>query len=58
MKYAKEVLNLKKVYATVHPENVGSLNVLKKMGFEIGEIFDYEGSPSFFCELDLDKFNF
>lgn len=58
LKYAKEVLDLKKVYATVHPENVGSLNVLKKMGFEIGEIFDYEGSPSFFCELDLDKFNF
>ncbi|MGX1753539.1 GNAT family N-acetyltransferase [Sphingobacterium mizutaii] len=56
--YAKEVMNLKNLYATVHPENIGSLNVLKKMGFEIGEIFDYEGSPSFFCELDLDKFIF
>ena len=56
--YAKEVMHLKNLYATVHPENFGSQKVLKKMGFEIGESFDYDGSPSFFCNLDLVKFKF
>jgi len=41
--YGFEVLHLNQIYAITHLENVNSINVLKKLGFEFIEIFDYEG---------------
>ena len=53
--YAKNKLKLDSLIATVHPENTGSKNVLKKLGFNFGEQFDYDGSPAIWCELNLES---
>lgn len=51
VKYGFENLDLDFIYATAHTENDGSINVLKKLGFKFTEVFDYEGDPTNWFEL-------
>lgn len=51
VKYGFENLGLDFIYATAHTENDGSINVLKKLGFKFTEVFDYEGDPTNWFEL-------
>ena len=51
VKYGLENLGLDSIYATAHTENDGSINVLKKLGFKFTEVFDYEGDPTNWFEL-------
>ncbi|MBF0574560.1 GNAT family N-acetyltransferase [Dysgonomonas sp. GY617] len=51
VKYGFENLGLDIIYATAHTENDGSINVLKKLGFKFTEVFDYEGDPTNWFEL-------
>ncbi len=53
IEYAKSNLETNKLTATVDPRNNGSIRVLEKLGFKFKETFDYDGTPSIWCEFDL-----
>lgn len=50
MDYAKLHLEHEKIYAISDIENLGSKNVLEKLGFKAVSIFTYEGLPHFWYE--------
>ena len=54
LEYAREKLQLSKVYAGHHPDNHASEKILKKLGFEFIENVFYEPTglmhPSYVCK--------
>ncbi len=51
IKYGFENFDISSIYAITHPENKNSIKVLKKLGFEFKEVFDYEGDLTNWFEL-------
>lgn len=51
VKYGFENLGLDCIYAITHTENRNSMHVLKKLGFKLMGVFDYEGDPTNWLEL-------
>lgn len=51
LNYGFQILNIDKVFAITHPNNVNSKKVLIKLGFEYKETFDYEGDLTDWFEL-------
>lgn len=49
--YAFNILEQEQLYAAVDPDNIGSKNVLLKLGFKEKERFDYDGMPADWFEL-------
>jgi len=49
--YGFEYLNVDTIFAITDPKNVNSKKVLKKLGFDFQETFDYEGDPTDWFEL-------
>ena len=49
--YAFEVLNVNTLYAITDPENTNSKQVLRKVGFLEGALFDFEGEQTSWFEL-------
>jgi ribosomal-protein-alanine N-acetyltransferase len=49
--YGFEQLKVEKLYAITHPENEKSIQVLKKLGFDFIETFDYDGDVTNWFEL-------
>jgi len=49
--YGFKILNLDKIDAITNPKNVNSKKVLKKIGFDLQETFDYEGDLTDWFEL-------
>jgi ribosomal-protein-alanine N-acetyltransferase len=52
LKYGFEVLDLKKICAAAHIENIASNKVLQKVGMKLIETFDAFGDPHHWYELD------
>lgn len=51
VKYGFGNLGLDCIYAITHTENLNSVHVLKKLGFELMEVFNYDGDPTNWLEL-------
>jgi RimJ/RimL family protein N-acetyltransferase len=49
--YGFKSLNIDKVFAITDPGNINSKKVLKKLGFEFQETFEYENEPTDWFEL-------
>ena len=45
VKYGFETLQVPEICAAAHVDNAGSNRVLRKLGFECAETFDYDGEP-------------
>lgn len=45
------------IYAITHPDNESSINVLRKLGFEFIEVFNYDGEPTNWYELTKVNWN-
>ncbi|WP_255153995.1 GNAT family N-acetyltransferase [Ferruginibacter sp. HRS2-29] len=46
-----ETFDVESIYAITDPKNENSVKVLRKSGFELVEVFDYEGAPTNWLEL-------
>ena len=57
LEYAFSDRGLDKLYAGAHVDNYGSNNVLRKLGFKLEEVFDYEGIPHNWYELTKDDWS-
>lgn len=55
LKYGFETLNLNKICATAHIDNVGSNKVLKKVGFKFIEVIDIDNEPCNWYELKKEE---
>lgn len=53
--YARDELQLSRIAAITHPDNCGSINVLKKLGFELKKTITLSGfeNPNELFEIDL-----
>lgn len=51
LNYGFENLKMNEIFAITDPKNNNSKNVLKKLGFEYKETFDYDGDPTDWFEL-------
>lgn len=51
IRYGFSVLNAESLFAITHPENQDSVKVLRKLGFDLIEQFDYEGDLTNWFEL-------
>lgn len=51
VEYGFKNLNIEAIYAITDPKNLASINVLKKIGFNYIETFDYEGDLIEWFEL-------
>lgn len=51
IEYGFENLGLNSIFAITHAENKNSVKVLRKLGFELIEVFDYDGDPTNWFEL-------
>lgn len=49
--YGFKNLPIQEIYAITHPQNLNSMNVLQKLGFEFKTTFDYDGDPTNWFEL-------
>jgi len=56
LRLAFEALKASEVYAIAHIENLGSNAVLKKIGFSLKEVFEYEGSPHNWYKITKEDF--
>lgn len=56
LKYGFGNLNLESIYAITNPENFNSRKVLSKLGFKHKAIFDYEGDPTDWWELEKSSY--
>ncbi|MBU3659600.1 MAG: GNAT family N-acetyltransferase [Flavobacteriales bacterium] len=50
--YGFKNLNAERIFAITDPKNANSKKVLKKLGFDFKETFDYEGDPTDWFELN------
>lgn len=50
--YGFKNLNTERIFAITDPKNANSKKVLKKLGFDFKETFDYEGDPTDWFELN------
>jgi len=57
LKYGFETLGVKEIYASAEVGNIGSNNVLKKIGMEWMETFDYEGREQNWYFLEHGKWS-
>lgn len=45
LNYGFEELKLKEIYGGAHVDNIASNKVLQKLGFQLIEVFEYDGAP-------------
>ncbi len=50
--YGFDVLGLEVIYAAAHVDNIGSNSVLRKVGMQVLNSFDYDGELHYWYELD------
>lgn len=57
LSYGFERLHTEIIFAITHPDNTNSIKVLEKSGFTFVEIFDYEGAPTRWFELQKNNWS-
>lgn len=56
LKYGFNYLNLNKICAAAHSENIASNKILKKIGFQFVEYFEYDGSVHHWYKMNREDF--